>query len=248
MNIYRHEYIKLEDHAFSSTIRRRSNNHPLHHQFLCNHQTTTYQYLISETIVPSFHTLQDHSPLNHSETMHSISSFIPAALLALAASANALGCYSGFQFNGLHGGTQDNYQEVLNDINTQCQAASGKTIKDAEPFWKCTNWAVTRSDHEDCYQNCYDACGGIGVGDSAELSQALCRNGCDPNCDPGPPPNTFNHIDWAIEVRDGNPEKVVDYDTCVNFFGTELRGCQSGSEQNHDGFWIRIDPSNGACP
>ena len=180
--------------------------------------------------------------------MHSISLSLPAALLALAASANALGCYSGFQFNNLHGSTQDNYQEVLGDINTQCQAASGKTIKGAEPFWKCTNWAVTRSDHENCYQECYDGCGGIGVGGSREISQALCRNGCDPNCDPGPPSNTFNHIDWAIEVRDGNPEKVIDYDTCVNAFGAELRGCQSGSEQNHDGFWIRIDPPSGACP
>lgn len=61
-------------------------------------------------------------------------------------------------------------------------------------------------------------------------------------------PNSYNHVDWAIEVKNGNPEKVVDYETCMSMFGTELHGCQSGSEQIYDGFWIRIDPGIGACP
>ncbi|KAI4088454.1 MAG: hypothetical protein L6R37_008200, partial [Teloschistes peruensis] len=145
--------------------------------------------------------------------MHFLSTTLP--LLALAASTNALGCYSGFQFSSLHGGSQDNSQEVLADITSRCQEASGKTIRAAEPYWKCTNWAVTRSDHIYCYQNCIDGCDATGVGPAHELSQALCRNGCDKNCDPGVQPNSYNHVDWAIEVKNGNPEKVVDYETCM---------------------------------
>lgn len=80
-----------------------------------------------------------------------------------------------------------------------------------------------------------------------EYAAALCGLGCDPNCDPGPSYG-YNHIDWAVEMRDGGADKVIDFDTCMNAFKTELGGCASGSEQYHDGFWFRIDPSTGACP
>jgi hypothetical protein len=180
--------------------------------------------------------------------MHSVSSVLPLALIVFAASVNALGCYSGFGFDALHGGRHDTWQEVVDDINSRCQEVAGKTIKPNEPFWKCTNWAVTFSDHVDCFSQCMTGCKAIGTGPSAELGKGLCESGCDQNCDPGVPPNTFNHIDWAIEIRGNNPEKQITYEQCVAAFETEAGACHSGSEQNHDGFWFRIDPSSGGCP
>lgn len=156
------------------------------------------------------------------------------------------GCYGGMAFNSLHGGWASNhdlYSEVLADITSTCQAVAGKTISGSSPFWRCTNWQETFSAHENCFSDCEMGCAAL----PKEYAAALCGLGCDPNCDPGPSYG-YNHIDWAVEMRDGGADKVIDFDTCMNAFKTELGGCASGSEQYHDGFWFRIDPSTGACP
>jgi hypothetical protein len=75
----------------------------------------------------------------------------------------------------------------------------------------------------------------------------LCRSICE--VEHGAPDfhdDGWNHLDWAIEVRDGQ-EKTIDYETCKAAFESELGGCSNGSEQNHDGFWFRIDPNARNC-
>ncbi|KAF4472607.1 hypothetical protein FALBO_494 [Fusarium albosuccineum] len=176
--------------------------------------------------------------------MPSISTIIPMSLAIIAASApwvNALGCYSGMTFNYLHGGESDLTQEVTNDIHTTCTMVAGKIIKPSEPFWHCTNWEKTISPNIDCYSDCMDGCSTY-----KESVRWGCNLGCDPNC-ASPPEGGFNHIEWAIEVRDGQTEHEITYEQCTEAFNTELTGCQSGSEQNHHGFWFRIDPQSGAC-
>ncbi|THY81643.1 hypothetical protein D6C92_10298 [Aureobasidium pullulans] len=153
------------------------------------------------------------------------------------------GCYGGFPFNHLHGGYHhDLTSEVLSDITSTCLAAAGKTISSSSPFWRCTNWQETNSWKETCFSDCEDGCAAL----PKDYGAALCGLGCDPNCDTGPTYG-YNRIDWAIEMRDGGADKVIDFETCVNAFKTELGGCQSGSEQYHDGFWFRIDPAQGGC-
>ncbi|KAK4899949.1 hypothetical protein LTR27_002711 [Elasticomyces elasticus] len=162
------------------------------------------------------------------------------------------GCYGySFGFNALHGGViteHDLSGEVDNDINSFCQQAAGKEITASSPFWSCTNWQETFSASELCYDSCTDGCGAVGSGGrGGDLASGLCTAGCDPNCDPGPNYNNYNHIEWAIEARDGQPGGVISYDTCMAALRTEVGGCASGSEQVHDGYWFRIDPGSGAC-
>ncbi|SPO06384.1 uncharacterized protein DNG_09073 [Cephalotrichum gorgonifer] len=180
--------------------------------------------------------------------MSSISTIIPVALTILAATVQqtyALGCYnSGYGFDWLHGGKSDLTQEVINDIHTTCSMVAGKIIRPNEPFWHCTNWEKTIPDNVGCYESCTDGCAATpGRGGS----NFLCTIGCDPNCEHAPE-GGFNHIDWAIEIRDGQTEHEITYEQCSEAFNIERSGCQSGSEQNHHGFWFRIDPNSGACP
>ncbi|PNP59903.1 hypothetical protein FNYG_14774 [Fusarium nygamai] len=179
--------------------------------------------------------------------MPSFAKAIPTSLAVIAAYAqwvNALGCYSGgLGFNNLHGGDNNNdlTEEVKNDIHTTCTKAAGKVIKPSEPFWLCTNWERNQSPNPDCFSNCIDGCNALD-----ENVRWGCLLGCDSNC--GAIEGGFNHIDWAIEVRDGQAEKTITYEQCSEAFNTELGGCHAGSEQNHFDFWFRIDPNRDACP
>lgn len=176
-----------------------------------------------------------------------LSTALIALAMTLVPTTSALGCYSGgLVWSNLHGGTQAIDQEVLNDITTTCQKAAGKTIRPSEPFRLCTNWKKTKSDHDGCYDACIDGCGAIPGGRAGDIAVSLCKSGCDENC-ANDMPGT-NHIDWAIEIRDGKPDKVITEEACLHAFHTEFGGCEHGSEQVHEGFWFRIDPSSGACP
>jgi hypothetical protein len=164
-------------------------------------------------------------------------------IAAWAQSASALGCYNeGLRFNYLHGGESDLTQEVIGDIHATCTKAAGKIIKPSEPFWLCTNWEKTISPNANCYIECMDGCNSY-----KESVRWACNSGCDQNC-AKPPEGGFNHIDWAIEIRNGQTEHSITYEQCTEAFKIELSGCRSGSEQNHHGFWFRIDPKEGACP
>jgi hypothetical protein len=203
--------------------------------------------------------------------MPSISSIIPAMIGALALSDltyasptppntglfKRLGCYgeSDIGFYSLHGLSYsgDIIQEVKNDIHSTCTAVAGKTIKPSEPFQSCTNWEKTGTGKTPAL-NCYDQCKpGTDISGSnpavidagVEWCKSLCelQYGAPDLSDDG-----WNHLDWAIEVRgDGQQEKTIDYETCKKAFETELGGCRDGSEQNHDGFWFRIDPNARKC-
>lgn len=171
--------------------------------------------------------------------------FLPVILTVLSAAlpqVNALGCYSGgLNYDGLHGGNQDNYREVADDINTTCNMVANKEFRTGEPgFTRCSQWAKTRSDHEDCYDNCVAGCNGM----TGEKNKILCLAGCDPNCDPGPDGGN-NHINWVINLA--GPTKTMTWETCSNAFVKELNGCSTGSEQDHDGFFFKIDPQDGVC-
>ena len=201
--------------------------------------------------------------------MPSISSIIPAIVGVFALSeltyanpmpANSglfkrLGCYgySDIGFSNLHGlgYSGDIIQEVKNDIHSTCTKAAGKTIKPAEPFWLCTNWEKTGQGKTPALKCCESCQPGIDISGSnpaaidagVELCRSICQleNGAPDLSDDG-----WNHLDWAIEVRDGQ-EKTTDYETCKAAFETELGGCSDGSEQNHNGFWFRIDPNARKC-
>lgn len=203
--------------------------------------------------------------------MPSIQSILPAmiGLLALSNQVQAvptptgglvkrLGCYgdsSDVSFYSLHGlgYSGDITQEVKNDIHTTCTKAAGKTIKPSEPFWLCTNWEKTakgKSEALKCYESCQP---GIDIsGSNSAIIDAgvqACRDICKlTRGEPDLADDGWNHIDWAIEVRSGQTEQVITYETCKAAFETELGGCSSGSEQNHDGFWFRIDPNARKCP
>ncbi|KAM5350205.1 hypothetical protein ACJ41O_006710 [Fusarium nematophilum] len=179
--------------------------------------------------------------------MPSISTLIPVSLTMLAASvqwASALGCYSnGLKFNDLHGGEVDLTQEVINDIHTTCTMVAGRIIKPSEPFWHCTNWERTIPENIDCYSDCMTMCEAI-----KESARFGCIESCgaNKNCQ-YPPEGGFHHIEWAIEVRDGQTEHAITYEQCSEAFNIERSACRFGSEQNHHGFWFRIDPEGGAC-
>lgn len=204
--------------------------------------------------------------------MPSISSIIPAILGAFALSqlsyagpvpANSglfkrLGCYgsgdaSDISFYSLHGISYsgDITQEVKDDIHTTCSKAAGKTIKPSEPFWLCTNWEKTgqgKTEALKCYESCKPGTD-ISGSNSAVIDAGVewCKSICE--LEHGAPDlsdDGWNHLDWAIEMRDGQ-EKTIDYETCKKAFETELGGCSNGSEQNHDGFWFRIDPNARKC-
>ncbi|KAF4969113.1 hypothetical protein FZEAL_10289 [Fusarium zealandicum] len=178
--------------------------------------------------------------------MPSVSSVIPVSLTiiaALAQGASALGCYSvGVRLNYLHGGESDLSQEVMNDVHTTCTMAAGKIIKPGEGFYHCSNWEKTISPNGNCYTDCMDGCGTY-----KESVRWGCNSGCDKNC-ASPPEGGFNHIQWAVEVRGDQTEQELTYEKCSEAFNTEVGGCQSGSEQNHSGFWFRFDTGEGACP
>lgn len=165
----------------------------------------------------------------------------------------ALGCYNGgLAFNDLHGGrgTQDLDQEVMNDINTVCNIVAGKTFKKGDPpFTHCSEWKVTVEPDDTCYENCEAGCEATGsnpANRAGDLSAGLCGSQCDPDCG-GPRVGTMSHISWEIKHNNDDAETVMSFDACNKAFLTELGGCSTGSEQNHDGFFYKIDPNAGTC-
>ena len=63
------------------------------------------------------------------------------------------------------------------------------------------------------------------------------------------PDGGSSHINWEIQHDyDGTDDRTVSYDDCVNAWNTELGGCSTGSEQKHNGLWMKIDPNDGSCP
>ncbi|KAK3615768.1 hypothetical protein LTR22_027304, partial [Elasticomyces elasticus] len=77
---------------------------------------------------------------------------------------------------------------------------------------------------------------------------ATSLQGCDPNCGGVSQLGSTNRIDWQMAHANDDAQTNMTYDTCFNAYWTEAQACDHGSEQNHDGFWFRIDPSGGACP
>ncbi|KAK3721278.1 hypothetical protein LTR37_003153 [Vermiconidia calcicola] len=159
------------------------------------------------------------------------------ALVAALPLTNALGCYSGgLAFEDLHGGADSNdldmEAEVLADISNVCNEVNGAVFKNGDPpFSHCSDWTVTVEPDDTCYDVCLLG-GGLD---------------CDPDCG-GPVVGSVNHIDWQISYLNGAEEATMTLDICKGAFSTELGGCSTGSEQNHDGFWWKIDPNAGACP
>jgi hypothetical protein len=176
--------------------------------------------------------------------MVAYSMILPAALSILIPSASALGCYSGFTFDSLHGEKADLHQEVVNDINTACTIANGKVLQPGEVWTHCSEWASEK--YNDCYETCEAGCDAMGSNPYCRgcPSGALCSLGCDPDC--GGIEKGVNKIDWAIR-NIGTSAQTITWDTCNRWFNLEKGGCQSGSEQHHDEFWYRIDPGMGAC-
>lgn len=52
----------------------------------------------------------------------------------------------------------------------------------------------------------------------------------------------------AIVVRNNRQAPLrLTFDECLTAVKTEMGGCSHGSEQNHAGFWYRLDPNDGIC-
>lgn len=177
--------------------------------------------------------------------MPSFTTILPVLVTLLAAipHVGALGCYnSGLTFNSLHSGRDHNLrQEVLNDIHTTCSILNGATFrKNDPPFARCTNWAKTFPDNEDCYETCINGCNAF----MTESGKSVCRLNCNPNCERKP--GGTNHINWAVKLNKGEAKRMT-YDICRHAFEVESGACASGSEQVWDDFWFKIDPTEGAC-
>ncbi|KAK5681513.1 hypothetical protein LTS10_006045 [Elasticomyces elasticus] len=177
-----------------------------------------------------------------------------AILMAAFPTINALGCY-GFQndipFTQLHGRNSIEYglnmmYEVKHDIITTCHIIDGMVFKKGDPSWThCTDWNDTTSDLVDnsCYTKCQDDCK---LGIAGFLG--TCLEGCDPNCGGFSQRGTWNSIAWEVAHANDDAQTTMTYDTCFNAYWTEAQACNYGSEQNHDGFWFRIDPNGNGCP
>lgn len=173
-------------------------------------------------------------------------------LLGLAASlrtADALGCYSDggvigglngqdFRFGHLHNQPmhfddfelRDLTDEVKGDINRVCEMVDGSSVGPGQRWSDCSDWAW-EGDNIPCPEFC-------GPESESENWTTDCFEGC----------ANGNRIEWEI-AHDGNGDdtRTMTYDICRNAFETELGGCENGSEQNHDGFWFRIDPNAMSC-
>ncbi|CAJ2509200.1 Uu.00g142260.m01.CDS01 [Anthostomella pinea] len=201
--------------------------------------------------------------------MLSIWTIIRTALTILIATtlprAHANGCYhSGLTFTELQGGSppydkQSTYdthddqvkEDVLTDINKTCHLASAANpISGAKPFKLCTTWNKTISDNLGCYEMCTSDCKAPSWGRAGDFGASLCGLGCDKNCEK--PPEGNNHLDYEIKPGDNSSDdegnsKDLDEQKCITALYTEVHGCQSGSEQKHDGFWFKLDPNTGDC-
>ena len=103
------------------------------------------------------------------------------------------------------------------------------------PFTHCSNWTVTVAPDDNCFDSCLSFC----IPD--------CGSYCDPDCG-GAVLGSINRINWEIDFNDESDDKKMTFDICKNAFQTELGGCSTGSEQNHEGFYFKIDPNVDACP
>ena len=108
--------------------------------------------------------------------------------------------------------------EIKDNIDVVCNKVAGamfKAVDREKPFTHCSDWEVTLDAPEDC-------CG--------------ITEYCDPRCD-SPKIGSFNRIDFQISLNGTADDTQMTVDICRNALETELRGCPSGSEQNHDAFW-----------
>lgn len=149
---------------------------------------------------------------------------------------NALGCYSGgLPFEDLHGGASNNdldmVSEVEADINSVCNMVDGAVFKKGDPpFTHCSRWKVTVEPDPAC---CMDILG-------VQIAN------CDLIC--GVAVGSFNHIDWEINYIGEAEELTMTHADCTTALLRERGGCDTGSEQNYDNFWYKIDPQDGDCP
>lgn len=66
------------------------------------------------------------------------------------------------------------------------------------------------------------------------------------HCYPFPEINSGDKVEMVIKNNQGGSQGMS-YDECYHSFQIECGACFHGSEQNHGGFWYRIDPNNGKC-
>lgn len=66
------------------------------------------------------------------------------------------------------------------------------------------------------------------------------------HCYPFPEDNSADQVQMVIKNNQGGSQGIS-YDECYQSFEIERGACTHGSEQNHGGFWYRIDPNNGKC-
>jgi hypothetical protein len=184
---------------------------------------------------------------------------IPASLSASAPLQRRNGCYSAgelkskfLKFSDLHGSKSTPNSEVSLDITSTCSMAAGHILKPGEVWTRCSEWAATTSG--DCLGDCIDSCtststfpGSTALADqmSAGICTASCPSRCSGVVDKVESTGT-NRIDWAIK-NEGSADATIDFQKCSDALNTEVGGCDSGSEQSHDGFWYRIDPNEGKC-
>jgi len=104
----------------------------------------------------------------------------------------------------------------------------------------CSGWGCSKDDDNCIYGDCPDKCN----------SDGDCISECAKSCAKIPCDGLYegNRINYEIK-HDGNSDdtRTLTYDICYNAYKTELGGCKTGSEQNHDGFWFRIDPNPRTC-
>jgi hypothetical protein len=188
------------------------------------------------------------------------SAAIPVTLVATTAPLHRRnGCYGSgelkskfLKFENLHGSGHTPNSEVSLDITSTCSMAAGRVLKPGEVWTRCSEWAATTSG--DCLGDCIDSCtppttfpGSTALADqmSAGICTATCPSQCKGVVDKVESTGT-NRIDWAIK-NEGSADATIDFQKCNDALNTEVGGCDSGSEQSHDGFWYRIDPNEGKC-
>jgi hypothetical protein len=185
---------------------------------------------------------------------------IPGSEGATARLQRRNGCYSTGElkskylgFEDLHGTKHTDNAEVATDITTTCLMVQDKVFKAGEVWTRCSEWAETIM--SDCEGNCLKSCGGdtptfpsstaLADMSASGICMATCPSQCSGKEDHIVSTGT-NRIDWAIK-NTGSSDATLSFDDCNRALNTELGGCEAGSEQQHSGFWYRIDPNQGKC-
>jgi hypothetical protein len=158
---------------------------------------------------------------------------LAALLAALATTTTALGCYKGdswhrdtdFEYGHLHSDPSKFPHTLIGPSQPQAADLNQEVRSDISATCKLVENAIFhgRGSH-------FSHCSTWGT-EVAGLEDQGSR------------------IDWEIKYDgDGTDSRTLTFETCREAFETELAGCEHGSEQNHGGFWFRIDPNPGKCP